>query len=83
LKIGKPVARKWRNLRHLLTLVGPCGKVMHSTEAEAQAEEARMATTFKANQTFWTYRCNQCGAWHVTSNRYSPPRNVAAAKGRE
>ena len=74
------LARKWRNLSHLLKHVGKCGKVRHLTQDTAEAEAARLAGIFRVNQQFVAYRCKRCLWFHVGSNSYSPPRNEAARK---
>lgn len=74
------IPRKWRNLPHLLQHVGRCGKVRHPDQVTAEAEANRLASIFTLNQTFTVHRCTKCYWWHVTSNRYSPPRNQVAAR---
>lgn len=45
--------------------LGVCGKVKHSTEAEANSAAIELGAML--DETLYTYKCRACHAWHLTS----------------
>jgi len=45
------------------------GKRKYETEGEALATAAHQMSTGEATKELRAYRCNWCGAWHLTKNK--------------